>query len=217
MNTPISSDVAKKKKKWGSICDSIIDQSDNMLHSFLEKGSIMEEIPVIKHLFSVIKTINSFSDYLLAQKIIAFINSTGDINELKSKILAKIKEDEGKFGELFIFIIDKNDSIKKSIIAAKVFRFYLDGEITQNEMEILCNIINKIPLCDIHCILDISKKETISNEEPISWRLLGTGLIRPSGQLIGLKTNNWDTPYHPTPLCKTFEKILLECSDSPHG
>lgn len=142
--------------------DMGIDIADKMLDDTFEDG-LIKDIPILRTLYALYKATGNIGDYLLAKKIIYFINEINDVDPKKRlKMIQKIdesKEQAIRVGEKLIYILNRCDDHEKSVLIGKVFRAYLMEEISY-DMFLRC-----VRVIDLAHVQDL--KEIVNHNESV--------------------------------------------------
>ena len=111
---------------------------------------LLKEIPILKYLCIGKNLINIIKEYFFVKKIVDFLNEISTISVEERKIFfEKMQKDQESFGENVLLIIDRIDSIEKSLIIAKLFKALVEDEIEIDLFYRFCNVVEKVYIEDI--------------------------------------------------------------------
>lgn len=161
------------------ILDLSQDFAEIALDSQLGDG-IIKEIPVLKFLYSIGKTVISVRDYIFTQKIIRFLTELNSISQAEREELSKKIENDEKFqqrvGETLIMILDRFDHMDKPKLLAKLFRGHLRNDIDSEQFQRLSTAIDRIFIDDLLAMLKFFTKFTDKHKmRKVSWENLYMG------------------------------------------
>lgn len=125
--------------------DILIDGGDLLLNSLIENELLME-IPVVNTSVKIIRTVRSIRDTAYLNKISTFLNQIGDIDEeQKQRLIEESKRSEKsrvKFGNALYSSIEQSDSQVKIQYIAIAFEAFLNKDIEEHDLRLICHIIN---------------------------------------------------------------------------
>lgn len=115
---------------------------------------IIKNIPILSTIYNLSKAFISISDKLFLKKVMSFLYELKSIDKDKIENF-KLKMDsddkfQNKVGEQLIFIIDKCEDDEKSVIVGKIFKAYLNEEITYEDFLMLSKSIELLGIWDIN-------------------------------------------------------------------
>jgi len=161
-----------------SIKNISIDYFELGIDSFV-KNDFIREIPVIKSIYSVYKTIESIQAFYLTKKILRFLFQIKDVSKVDiNKAINKLENDKAyqrDLGEHIILIINRFETVQKSDLLGKAFKMFLKGQLTYEEFLRVSHIIDKSFINDLFKLPSISKDikvELINKENLFSLGLL---------------------------------------------
>ena len=176
--------------------DFLADNSEVILDSLIE-NEIVKEIPFLGSSLKIIRGIKSVRDQAYLNKIKLFLKKVGGINkEQKQRIIEESKKNEKsrtKFGEAIFTTIEQSDSTVKIEYIAIAFEAFINKELEESDLRLLCHIIrnsfadelidiieNEIPTIDLKYVVASGLAETLyesltydGNAEP-KYRLSGS-------------------------------------------
>jgi hypothetical protein len=125
--------------------DLLIEVGDFLLESLVE-NELIKEIPVIGTSLRFISAVNSIRDTVYINKVKSFLNQVGEISEeQKQRLISESKKSEKnriKFGNALYSSIEKSDSQVKIQYIGIAFEAFLNGDIEENDLRMICHIIN---------------------------------------------------------------------------
>lgn len=142
--------------------DLLADNSEAVL-DLLMNNEVIKEIPILGSSLKIIRGIQSLRDRAYLNKIKIFLEKIGEINDAQKKILiTDSKQNEKsrtKFGDAIFTTIEQSDSTVKVEYIAIGFEAYLNGEINESDLRLICHVLNNTFSDEL---IDI-----IENEKPI--------------------------------------------------
>lgn len=193
--------------------DTTLDYSEILLDSFLKDG-VFKEVPVVKTIVALGKTGLGIRDYLLANKLCAFMKNIQDIPQEKiDKFISKIDNPKKiiEIGMKIIQLLDKLDETKKAELVGKLYKLLINKEITISEYFRVCHLIDKCFYNDILKLNYFKTNESITShnlEVPAETleELFASGFISNHGFDGGtFEGNNSGTIYK----LNTYGKIII--------
>lgn len=132
--------------------ENLIDYSDIGIAQLIDL-EIFKEIPLLKSLYSIIRTVSNVKDYFLIKKLRAFIieleNIPADKLQNFTEKMNNRPEYEVNIANKVLFIIDQLDSVEKAKYIGLIFRAFVMKKIDFVMAERLISIINKMFYKDI--------------------------------------------------------------------
>lgn len=142
--------------------DLLADNSEAILDSLME-NEVIKEIPILGSSLKIIRGIQSLRDRAYLNKIKLFLEKIGEINDDQKKIIIndskKNEKSRTKFGDAIFTTIEQSDSTVKVEYIAVAFEAYINGEINESDLRLICHVINNTFSDEL---IDI-----IENEKPI--------------------------------------------------
>lgn len=125
--------------------DLLADNSEILLDSLMD-NEILKEIPVLGSSLKIIRGIQSIRDKSYLNKIKRFVEHLGEIDENERKKLleesTKDKKRRVKFGDAIFTTIEQSDSLVKIEYLAIAFEAFLNDEIGESDLRLICHVIN---------------------------------------------------------------------------
>lgn len=175
----------------------------------LLKDSVIEEIPILKTVNSVIKIGKSISGAFFYKKLLNFLINLEDFDyKERKKIIDKYTKDDKEFSEKLIYIIEKLDETEKAKFLSNIFKCYGEGKINYNDFRRFCIILINTYLEDIKFL----NKNIGKQFGGISaMALVGNGLVVQNIIDANLEIGEGDV-YYATPIGQKFcECIFNRC------
>jgi hypothetical protein len=124
---------------------------------------ILNNIPVIKTAYSVLKTARNVSDYIFREKLIAFLEGTKSYADVMTDFpdLFTNAKLQSRIGVNMLVIIDQTDSIDKATLIGKLFCECVMEEANIEEFYRLCKILEKVIYEDLVYLQKFEQRETI--------------------------------------------------------
>ncbi len=192
----------KEESLKKAISENSLEIGIDLLEVWLDdllKTSINEtlnDIPIIKTIYSSIKTCVSIRDHIFIDKLIRFVAGYKQIDEVLRKKIQESSLDKKAKKELIqkvIIAIERLDEIKKADALFKNFIAYTAGEINQSEFNSFCHALDKINYDDIAKLREFYLSRDRQEKPPIikageledpslqSFAFLGLIQLRPMG------------------------------------
>lgn len=141
--------MLKKEKQQNNIQDSFeltltdsnlgnlgIDIAEIAIDSVLKDG-LLKELPIIGTLTNLSKLGANIHDKLFLKKVLSFLNGLKDVSvENRKKMINDINESKKyriKVGEKLLYIIDSCEDYEISELVSRVFKYYLENQISYEE------------------------------------------------------------------------------------
>jgi hypothetical protein len=128
------------------------DLSEIIIDGVLKDG-ITKDIPIIGTIVGIGKTINNVNESLFLKKLIYFISEIKETNAFeRNKMISEIENSKKyrvKVGEKLLYIIDKCDDHLNSEYVAKMFRAYLNKQLSYSDFLRSASIIQDILIDDL--------------------------------------------------------------------
>ncbi|MBO6830737.1 MAG: hypothetical protein JJ876_14390 [Muricauda sp.] len=125
--------------------ENILTDGGELILDSLINNDILKEIPVIGTSINIIRGVKSIRDKIYLQKVKTFIDKLGSINEQqKERLINESKRDQSrrvKFGEALYTTIEHSDSTVKVEYLAVAFEAFLNGDIDNGELRLICHAI----------------------------------------------------------------------------
>lgn len=125
--------------------DLLADNTEVLLDSLID-NEILKEIPVLGNSLKLIRGIQSIRDKSYLNKIKRFVEHLGEIDEKeRKKLIDELKKDQKrrvKFGDAVFTTIEQSDSLVKVEYLSIAFEAFLNEEIVESDLRLICHIIN---------------------------------------------------------------------------
>jgi hypothetical protein len=125
--------------------DLLADNSEILLDSLMD-NEILKEIPVLGSSLKIIRGIQSIRDKSYLNKVKRFLEHLGEIGEKERKKLIEEsvndKKRRVKFGDAIFTTIEQSDSLVKVEYIAIAFEAFLNDEIKESDLRLICHVIN---------------------------------------------------------------------------
>ncbi len=124
--------------------DLLADNSEVILDSLMD-NEIIKEIPILGSSLKIIRGVKNLRDRAYLNKMKFFLENIGEINEeQRQRIIDEAKKNEksrAKFGDAIFTTIEQSDSTVKIEYIAAVFEAFLNKELDEARLRLLCHII----------------------------------------------------------------------------
>jgi hypothetical protein len=137
------------------------------LDSILEDG-LLKDIPVVNSIISLYKTGVNIRERFLIKKLLVFLTSLSDTTiEDRLEFISKHEKQSAKIGEELIILLDRLDHANKPEYVAKLFKHYLNEEISLIVYHRLCQIIDKCFIEDLKFLKENESREIVTGIEAL--------------------------------------------------
>jgi hypothetical protein len=130
----------------------IQDLGELSIDSLLDDG-VLRDVPILGSLLSIGKTFGTVRDYILAKKLLSFLNELSGLSQAeRDKLINKLEKDkeyEANIGEIIVDLLSRTDSDQKPILIAKAFKLYVQEKINYVELQRVNYAIERFQLCDL--------------------------------------------------------------------
>lgn len=154
----------------------LADNAEVILDNLIE-NEILKEIPVIGTSINIIKGITNIRDVGYLNKLKAFMNQLGKIDDdKKQRLISESKKDEkrrAKFGNAIFTAIEQSDSLVKVKYLAIAFEGFLNGDYDNSDFRLMCHTISNAFTDNL---IDIIEQDSPKSELKF---LVPTGLADP--------------------------------------
>jgi hypothetical protein len=142
------------------------------------KDDLLQELPIIVSAVRLARAGHAIRDRLFLVKLRRFVSALAHISDQnRSAFREKIKTDaqvRNRLGETLLLIIERLDSLEKSEMLAKVFAYFVKGNIKEEEFRRLASAIDLAFVDDLHYLA--TEFRMISFDA--LWSLLRSGLVQ---------------------------------------
>ncbi|MEX0596004.1 MAG: hypothetical protein WD512_05835 [Candidatus Paceibacterota bacterium] len=133
---------------------SLVSNSAEILIDNVLKDGLLKEVPVVSTITGFMKLGANIQDRLFLKKIISFLQSLSKVpTETRKDMIEKIDESERyrvRVGEKLLYIIDKSDDYEISELISKVFKYFLEENITYDDFLKTAVVINNLTIPDFN-------------------------------------------------------------------
>ena len=137
------------------------------LDSILDDG-LLKDIPVVNSIISLYKTGVNLRERFLIKKLLVFLTSLSDTAiEDRIEFIRKHEKESAKIGEELIILLDRLDHVNKPEYVAKLFKHYLNEEISLIIYRRLCQIIDKCFIEDLKFLKENEGSEIVTGIEAL--------------------------------------------------
>ena len=165
-----------EKSLFNDSIDIIGDYMEIGIDSFIEKG-ILEEIPVVKSIVSVLKIGKNVNDRNLLKQTLTFIKEFNSGNISKDKLVAykstienNPQKCEEELGRILILLNNYVDR-EKSIMLARLYKSYVMQESNWHEFCEFSEIINRLFIEDLRILKYLQEQKKIKGSQGDNFRL----------------------------------------------
>lgn len=187
--------------------DSLIIESTNIISDYLELGvdsildnECLKEIPIVKTFISIGKITKDIGERNLLKNLVIFLNelNKGNIDKEKLKKYKEVlsnnpKKSEKELGRALI-ILEQTIDNKKSALLGKIYRAYINQEISWDLLIEFTEITNRLYIKDLDVLYLIYQKQLsdTTNREDLYRieRLNSLGVIGLSTKALFIGTNS---------------------------
>ena len=163
-----------------SEASSVLQELAEVAIDSLLKDGLLKDIPVVSSVIGLSKTAIAVKDFILIQKILAFLKETSDISkEERDKFIHDIDGNvnyKRKIGEHLIMLLDRLDDMSKPEMVAKIFKSYLKDNLTFNEFKRFSSIIDRIFVDDLAALLEALSGDVPRMRHPFAEKIYHLGL-----------------------------------------
>jgi len=146
-----------------NIKDLLTDNGEVLLDSLID-NEILKEIPILGSSLKILRGIQSIRDRAYLNKIKRFVDHLGEIDEKERKKLidesTKDKKRRVKFGDAVFITIEQSDSLVKIEYLAIAFESFLNEELDESDLRLICHVINNSFTDDL---IEVVEKEHPKN------------------------------------------------------
>lgn len=137
--------------------DLLTDISEVFIDSYFDTGNkIIEELPIIKTINTLIQFKNSLDESIFKKKILNFLHSLKDVPVSKKSIMIKRIDDskiyKQRVGEKLLEILNRIESDSKPEILGNLFKSFVEEKIDYNSFLILSYLLEKCFVLDLKII-----------------------------------------------------------------
>jgi len=138
------------------------------LDSALQDG-LFRDIPIIKWIIGVGKTVTAVRDYFLVRKVWRFLRGLDKIaQEERKELLTRIENDEKhgrRIGETVVMYLDRYDHLDKACLLSKVFCAYGREQIDYDEFLRISSSVERAFIEDLNDLLAYLADEGIEDTD----------------------------------------------------
>ena len=136
----------------------ILTDNAEVLLDQLIKNPVLKEIPILGTTMNLIKGAISVRDKIYLSKIKRFLDNLGQITEHQRKLLIeesrKDNKRRAKFGESLLTTIEQSDSLAKIDYISCAFESFLNSEINDEDLRLICHAIRTAFVDDLVTIVE---------------------------------------------------------------
>lgn len=167
-NIEAAKSPAKKMAESG-MADLAVDINEVGLDSLLKgiQNDIIGQLPLLKTVYALAKASYTIKDYFFQKKLIRFIAGFKDTDEFfKEKIEQALpnRQDRQEMGERLIVALQRFEQITKSDALCKLFRAYINKEITHREFLQYTLVLDRIDFDDLETLKAFYESGRIDKE-----------------------------------------------------
>ena len=185
----------------GKISKEILELS---LDSFIENETL-KKIPIFGTIVNLYNLGSTINDKIFANKLIHFLKELEDINpetiQKEIQYIDDSKEYNHKVGDKILEIINRIDSEEKPQIIGRLFKNFLNKNITYFEFMKFCHMVEQLFYYDLIKLIDYDEKNSLFVEQDIQLHNLGLC------EDVGIGTWEEPTPKEKIYLAKVKAKI----------
>lgn len=191
------------------LAGAILEFGEIGMDTLLQEG-VWKEIPILKSVLAVGKTLGSARDYFFAKRLLAFLKSFAELTaEERRDLVVRLDRDDafGHYaGERLLDLLSRLDDERKPELIAKALKRYAAGRISASQLQRLYYAVERLQLCDLgelerFCQADA--KTRITNGDPVAVNFIGAGLA--------YVASGWDAGgVHPTETAKVLLAVISD-------
>jgi hypothetical protein len=160
-------DVTMLETLKTDLSDVSADYMEIGLDGILDDG-LLKDIPVVKSIISLYKTGVNIRERFLIKKLLVFLTSLSDTTiDDRLKFIRKHEKESAKIGEELIVLLDRLDHVNKPVYVAKLFKHYLNEEISLIVYQRLCQIIDRCFIEDLRFLKENAGSEIVTGIEAL--------------------------------------------------
>lgn len=137
--------------------DVFVDNAEVLIDQLIE-NQVLKEIPILGTTINLIKGAFSVRDKIYLSKIKRFLENIGQISEKQRiKLITESRKDanrRAKFGESLLYTIDQSDSMAKIDYISCAFESFLNNEINDEELRLICHAVRNAFVDDLVTIVE---------------------------------------------------------------
>ncbi len=141
------------------------DQAEVIVDRILKDG-LLKDIPIISTITGAVKTVIAVRDYLLVLKLVRFLQGINITEEERAHFEKTIGDDaeyRRTVGQNLLMLIDSLDDVTKADMVARLFKAFLQDNITYDEFKRFASVVESIFIGDLNGFLsdwtDINRRE----------------------------------------------------------
>jgi len=217
------------EKITDSFTKSLVVNSADLIENYAELGidllidnDILKEIPIVNTLMGSAKVIKTIYDRNCIKNLIQFINeiNTGGIdkkklNNYQNELFSNPKKAENELGRVLLIISSNIDS-EKNIMIGRLFKAYVNFELSWDEFCELTEVVRRLFIQDIPLLLGIYhgelKKSKIAYEMYRLDRIQSLGITGTSPDAFTAPARELDDNFYlvPNKIGKKFMRIVFD-------
>lgn len=147
-------------------------------------GSVLAEIPVIGTAFKLCKALDAYRDRTLSARLQKFAIGLGQRDQTMAakwrEQCAKSPEEFQQVCETLFLVLERVNDLEKAVVLAKIFRSYIDGRITPNDLRRMAQAIDVSFVDDLQKLIAAQAPPTKSADPWLRF-LTPTGLTQAIG------------------------------------
>lgn len=187
--------------------DALRDFGEECIDQFLEEG-IVKEIPILKSVGAISKSVGAIKDYLFMKKLVIFLFSMNEMSEEdKRSLMDRLNKDAKSaayVGEMLIELLSRLDNADKSLMIAKALKAYASGYFDFIQLQRINYAIDRLLMCDLQQLRSfVTATETVTtNGRPEILNFINSGLAY-------IKSGYGSGGVHDTEVGRLFVKYIL--------
>lgn len=202
--------------------ESIIENYTELGIDLLIKNDVLKDIPIIGTIIGGTKVVKNIHERNSIKNLIQFINeiNTGKVDKDKLKkyqkeLIKNKKKAEIELGRVLL-ILDENLDNEKNIMLGKLFKGYINEDLTWNEFCELTEVVRRLFVQDIPLLLGIYhgglKKSKIQQEMYRVDRIQSLGITGTSPKVLFAPAKELDDNFYlvPNKIGKKFMNIVFK-------
>lgn len=168
-----------------------------LMDELIEGDSVLKEIPIVGYFVAAGRVVLSVRDRMFLKKTLKFIkefqSSAVNETELEKRLMALERQEDWIYSEIEIIItsLERIDRMEKTKILSEIYKAYINKELSQNEFDEFCTIMERLFIKDIMQIhADFESKKEEFEQTPLGLGqitvLSETRYLEITGRLLAL-------------------------------
>lgn len=164
------------------LAGAILDLGEIGMDTLLQDG-VWKEVPILKSVLAIGKTLGGVRDYFFAKRLLAFLKSFSELTaEERRDLVARLDRDEafGHYaGERLLDLLSRLDDERKPELIAKALKRYAAGRVSASQLQRVYYAVERLHLCDLDELEKFCQAEgkpRLTDGDPVSVNFISAGL-----------------------------------------